>query len=85
MKHKVFHYGMWDQHQRYFTKKEVQEVLDTYHATQEEKDAYFQWVFEGHSFYENPYMIYDEKCQPFNFIESYRMILDLMEEYENDK
>lgn len=77
-------YGMFDGYHE-FNKKETMKVLKDYNASDHAIELYFQWVEDGNSFYENPAMIYGEDGSPLNFIEGYRSLLYLMEEYENEQ
>lgn len=75
-------YGMGNSYRNY-TKKEVLDILRSYHASAEEIADYFAWVEAGFCFYENPGEVCDESGNLMNYIEGSRALQKLEEEINN--
>ena len=69
----------------YLSTKEELEIINSYNPTEEEMNELNKWIKEGGSFDGNPYLIYGENGNPMNFIEAYRFLDVIMEEWENEK
>jgi len=59
--------------------KELKQYLAVIgHLTEDEKNELREWVADGNSVYENPYMIFDESGCPMDFINGCRIGIDLI-------
>lgn len=64
-----------------YTREETKAFFSTIEITEDELSDLNEWVREGNEFYSNPWYIYTEKGRISNFIEAYRVINDMYEEY----
>jgi hypothetical protein len=48
-----------------------------------EKNELNQWVADGNSVYDNPFDIYDDVGNPIDFINGYRLIIEMCNTYTN--
>ena len=60
------------------------QIVDTYlltvkDVTEDENRDLNEWVARGHSVYDNPYTVYDERGQPMDYINGCRVGLDMAE------
>lgn len=69
----------------YLSTKEELEIINSYNPTEEEMTALNEFIKDGGSFDENPYMIYGENGNPMNFIEAYRFLDVIVEAWENEQ
>jgi len=75
-----------------YTKREImaalRKELREYEAsigslTPVERERLREWVADGHSAYENPYLLYGVDGRPFCFIEAFRINADMYENPED--
>ena len=69
----------------YLSTKEELKIINSYNPTEEEMKSLNEFIKEGGSFDENPYMIYGESGHPMNFIDAYRFLDVIREEWENEQ
>ena len=61
-------------------RQEVLAYLEQQQASMEEQRQAWNWVRQGKSLFDNPWLLYDESGWPMDFISAMRMIYELRNE-----